>query len=250
MDTDADTGAEATECLCTCPVYRHYRGGACSTGGCACRRLRIGVLHGPPPPSPPASTEPPTITPDPEPAAVVSHLFELPPDVPPELPAPPTKRCPCCTEEKPLTGFYERERNGRTSAQGWCKACQKAASANATSTVTVPKLLRNRARHRAVAALVARHQADFDALYERAKAEVAAEAARIAAVPAAAEHYGDQPIRLRPGPRLPFEEIVDRIDVGRCPDCARHHDAGHACPACGATPAGPQLTLSRTGQSA
>jgi hypothetical protein len=110
---------------------------------------------------------------------------------------------------------------------------------------TEDRAVRNRARHRAVAALVELHRDEFERLYANEMDVAVAEAARIR------EHVAPTPVatssakprevlatRLRPGPRpagLPFTDRI-RDDVGACPRCAVHHDTGHRCPVCGAEP--------------
>lgn len=143
------------------------------------------------------------------------------------------KRCPKCATEKPLEDFYP-DRRAADGRQGWCKKCQNAASS--VKKPSEPRLVRNRARHRAIAELVRRHEAEFESLYELYKAEAAQEAVELRVAPAAAQHYKTQPVRLRPGARQPGERATDRIDVARCPHCIKHHDSGHVCPKCGAVP--------------
>jgi len=40
-------------------------------------------------------------------------------------PAPEVKRCPCCGQVKPPSGFYRRRPGGPS---GYCRLCQRAAS--------------------------------------------------------------------------------------------------------------------------
>ena len=92
-------------------------------------------------------------------------------------------------------------------------------------------MLRNRARHRATAALIQAHADEFETLLADATDEVRAEAEALA------EHGAEgQMTRLRPGPRRRGQDVAERLDVARCPECAGHHDRGHICTNCGASP--------------
>lgn len=135
------------------------------------------------------------------------------------------KICPACDTAKPLGEFYD--------GSGWCKRCQN----SRPKPQTARRIIRTRARHRARAELVELHRDEYDDLVEFFIDVVTEEAQRLAQQPEAAEHYpDDEPVRLRPGRRLPDETPLDRIDVARCPECADHHDRGHRCRACGAAP--------------
>lgn len=144
------------------------------------------------------------------------------------------KPCGKCGAVKPLTDFFE-DRRASDGRQRWCKKCQNAQPKKANTA----RMVRNRARHRAIAELTRRHEAEFDDLYEQYRAEAEREAAELASSPQAAEHYKAEPVRLRPGARQPGEKAGDRIDVARCPQCVRHHDRGHVCAKCGTAPVTP-----------
>lgn len=108
------------------------------------------------------------------------------------------------------------------------------------------RLIPNRARNRAASLLIAAHRDEFAVLYERALAEVTAEAQRLEELCDAegAEPTGDRKVwRLRPGPRPDDEDPEDRVtrDAWRpdCRDCAAWHAAGHVCAACAKPPAPP-----------
>ncbi len=142
------------------------------------------------------------------------------------------KPCGKCGQTKPLDEFHRdvRARDGRYTV---CKQCVSARPYKPTHL----RVVKTRARHRAMAELVHRHAGEFAILLERCTHEAEAEAARIAAVPAAQRVYGAaEPVRLRRGRPAEGETLMDRIDVGRCSECATHHDRGHACPYCGAQP--------------
>jgi len=124
------------------------------------------------------------------------------------------KTCNKCHEVKPRDEFYPDH--------GKCKDCENSRPRERKLT----KFIRSRARNRATAELVARHQDEFNALLDLYTEECAKEA----------EELGGETVRLRPGKRRSGQTTVDRVDVGRCPECAKHHDRGHVCPNCGASP--------------
>lgn len=96
------------------------------------------------------------------------------------------------------------------------------------------QLAYQRARGRAVTALIAAHEAEWEHLFAAKRAEVEAELDTVDQ--AGAGHYGDEPARLKSGRRKKGQTAVDRIDVARCPHCIKHHDRGHVCVKCGAAP--------------
>lgn len=103
------------------------------------------------------------------------------------------------------------------------------------------RVLANRARNRAVTALVKAHRAEFTRLLEAAKVQVATEHAELLMVAKAmgAEPTGDrQVVRLRPGPPTSDEDdISERITTpSTCDRCETYHQRGHACPVCGTKP--------------
>lgn len=139
------------------------------------------------------------------------------------------KRCTRCGHDKPHDDFYpDREAaDGRRSA---CRSCMNSAQ------LTESKVLRNRARHRAVADLVKRHEAEFNELLQSHMEATLTEGLALAASPDASVHYASEPVRLKPGARQSGQKAGDRIDVARCPHCVKHHDRGHVCAKCGAVP--------------
>ena len=99
------------------------------------------------------------------------------------------------------------------------------------------QLIYQRARGRAVARLIRAHQDEYDALLadEKQHAQAEADALDLTATQQGEKH-GDEPARLKSGRKARGQTVLDRIDVGRCPHCIKHHDAGHKCAVCGAKP--------------
>lgn len=142
------------------------------------------------------------------------------------------KVCTRCGEKKPTSDFYKHPQT-RDKLAPHCKKCDNARSRPVTGT----RINRMRARHRALADLIEMYPEEFEALLAIRLAEAKEEAEALAAEPAAKEHYQpDEPVRLKPGKRMPGETIGDRIDVARCPHCVKHHDRGHVCESCGSAP--------------
>jgi len=126
--------------------------------------------------------------------------------------------------------------------------------------------VRTRAQHRATAKLRELYRDEYDTLFaaemERAKAEATGHIAT-----ARVEHPGHRPAVKpagapgpRPGPLAPLPPALMpgpsptgaprlREDVARCPYCARYHDRGHTCGACGHRPpaAPPRRPYTSTG---
>lgn len=106
-----------------------------------------------------------------------------------------------------------------------------------------------RARNRATAALVKRHKAEFDLLYDEMIADVTQEMTVLRERAAERGVKAESGVvRLRPGTRPRDEKPADRLreDVGRCPKCHVMHDAGHRCPNCGTNlPVTSEATLAR-----
>lgn len=157
-------------------------------------------------------------------------------------PANEPKVCSACNTTKPRTEFYP---NPKTSdgLDSRCRSC------NNTRPHTETRLLRNRARSRAYAQLAEAHREEFDRLYAAAYAEAQAEHTRIAAAAVAKGQSDAQVARIKRGPKRAEEtDVVQRLDVARCPSCHTHHDADHVCPTCSEqTPAAAVATS--TGQA-
>jgi hypothetical protein len=147
--------------------------------------------------------------------------------------AEPTRRCWKCHEEKPLDEFHRdaRASDGRTTT---CKKCVAAKPYKPT----LLRVVKTRAGKRALAELARRHRDEFRRLLRDHETTAMAEAEKIAADPRARRVYsgGSEPVRLRRGRPAEGENLVDRIDVGRCPECIRYHDSGHVCANCGRSP--------------
>lgn len=152
----------------------------------------------------------------------------------PPAPSPTSKTCTNCDESKPLGEFYpdDSNRDGRGS---WCRAC------NNRRQPTQARMLRNRARNRASAALIHAHADEFARLFADELQRAEAEHQRLVAQAAADGRPDAAVARLKPGPKRQDEtDTVQRLDVARCPSCHTHHDDKHVCPNCGdETPATP-----------
>ena len=147
-------------------------------------------------------------------------------------PAAVTRRCNVCGRDLPLAAFTRVK--GKPTARR--RTCKKCVNGDRTQNRTPEKLLNSRARTRATAELLRLHPNEFQALLDKHRKLVQAEADRLAASPDAAR-FPDGVVRLTPGPRMSHETVEDRIDVGRCPHCIGYHDRGHACENCGQPPA-------------
>lgn len=141
---------------------------------------------------------------------------------------PADATCTKCGQIKPVSDFYSRAKG---KPKPYCKDCDNTRARPASES----KLLNNRARHRAVEDLIARHRDEFEDLLALHRLDVKSEAARLTKEAAELGVSGDLP-RLRPGQRKRGQTPVTRLDVGRCTTCARSHDRGHVCPKCGAAP--------------
>jgi hypothetical protein len=159
---------------------------------------------------------------------------------PTPAPRPPaserTKVCTGCHVEKPITEFYRHNDRG-TKVCPRCRDCDNARP----RTRSANRVLRVRARHRAVAALVERHAAEFRELLEYYVKIVDQEARQLAVAAAdtfETNGHGHTPSmpRIKRGPRRKGQELVERLDVARCPQCVGYHDRGHRCAECGAEP--------------
>jgi hypothetical protein len=153
--------------------------------------------------------------------------------IPSESAEHPTRRCSKCHEDKPLDAFHRdaRASDGRTTT---CKNCVSAKPYKRT----LLRVVKTRARKRALAELARRHSDEFRRLLREHETKAMAEAEKIAADPRARQVYsgGSEPVRLRRGRPAEGETLADRIDIGRCPQCIRYHDSGHGCANCGRSP--------------
>lgn len=137
------------------------------------------------------------------------------------------KRCTKCGQTKPLTDFYP-DRKARDRHASNCRTC------NNKRPPTEARIIRIRARHRAVAALIDKHPDEFQELLTTAVVEIKAEAEQIKTAAEASGNADAGLARLKPGPRRKGEDgVTKRLDVARCRHCHTHHDAEHVCPNCG-----------------
>lgn len=136
---------------------------------------------------------------------------------------PGEKVCNQCSRSRPRSEF-EASKNAADGLLGTCRDCRRRPP-------TLSRAIRNRARHRAYAVLIERHQAEWEQLLSAKTIEVTVELDRIRK---AAGSNGDPVPRLKPGPRRKDQsDVIERIDVARCRACHTHHDAKHVCPTCG-----------------
>ena len=143
------------------------------------------------------------------------------------------KRCSKCKVSKPVKEFGKMT----AASDGRYPQCAKCRQGKA---VTTKAVLRSRARSRALRDLEQAHAGEFAVLLAFRFAEAKAEAAELAETVEGQEHFTETVPRLTGGKRREGQTVVDRIDVARCPDCVKSHDAGHECSTCGATPADPR----------
>jgi hypothetical protein len=144
------------------------------------------------------------------------------------------KECSQCGETKPLDDFPKHHK-GVNGLDSWCRDCK-----NRGRKPTRNRIVRSRARQRAIAELVALHREEFDELLERHMVYVSDEFDVLQSTAKAQRRQDTDVPRLKPGPRrIEEQSIVDRLDVARCPHCVKHHDRGHRCEVCGARPGEP-----------
>lgn len=134
-----------------------------------------------------------------------------------------------CSLVKPIEEFYFTG-PGKKWRKAICRDCDNARP----RPVTVTKIIRNRARHRAAQRLVEMFPVEFTALMEQELISAAKEHAILQAIGAEEAHY-DVPVRLKPGRRREGQEPEHRIDTAKCRRCHITHDRGHRCPNCGHT---------------
>lgn len=131
------------------------------------------------------------------------------------------KRCTKCGKDQALAEFG-RNAGAADGLNWWCKDCTNTQKRPSTP----ERMARNRANHRARAALAERHRDEFQQLvaveYDRALAEIQD------LTQPGAEHV----TRLRPGARREGQSVAERVDVAWCKTCHAYHDSGHACPSC------------------
>lgn len=134
------------------------------------------------------------------------------------------KTCPHCDEAKDATPeFFYRDKRSRDGLGSWCKRCVNARAKPQTRA----RVIRSRAWHRATQALVERHKAEFQELYEEARAEAVEEDERLTADPANHAHFDAETVRLRSGRRKPGEPPEARVNDSWCVECSEFHAQDH-----------------------
>lgn len=139
------------------------------------------------------------------------------------------KTCPKCKEVKEATrrNFYA-DKNSRDQLSCWCKLCIDAVPKGQTRT----RVLRNRARHRAVQMLVERHREEFQEIYEECRAMAVEEDERLTMDPENAARFDGQTVRLKTGRRRIGEQPGPKVDQDWCAKCKVYHAKDHQCPTC------------------
>ena len=140
------------------------------------------------------------------------------------------RTCKKCGITQPIEEYYEL-RTGKNGRSGHCRICNNKRPPTETRTIA------QRARNRASQALIERHRDEFEELRVLHLAQAKEELEQLRA--AAAQKRADdiELPRLKPGPKRHTDSnVIDRLDVARCPHCHEHHDRGHQCPACGELP--------------
>lgn len=134
------------------------------------------------------------------------------------------KACTHCHKVKPSdeTGFY-KDKRARDGLSSWCRQCMNSLPKAQTRT----RIIRNRARHRAVQMLVENHPEEFAILYELCRADAEEEDERISSSPEVAAQFEGATPRLRTGRRKPNEEPEARVNQTWCPRCAVFHAMDH-----------------------
>jgi hypothetical protein len=144
--------------------------------------------------------------------------------------------CTNCKEDKQAFEFGVDPRSVKPGRQprlkSWCRKCENTAVKPFSDT----KLIRNRARTRAIALLVQENQDRLNQLIEDILPIVRQEALAVSD-----EAHGVA--RLKPGPKRPDEQVIDRVDVARCRHCANSHDRDHECEFCGRKPGDDPLPI-------
>lgn len=134
------------------------------------------------------------------------------------------KTCPKCNEEKPATAeFFYRDKRSGDGLGSWCKTCVNGRAKPQTRA----RIIRTRARHRAMQQLVELHREEFEALYEDARAEAIEEDDRLTADPENHARFDAETVRLRSGRRKPGETPEARVDETWCVECSVYHAQDH-----------------------
>lgn len=164
--------------------------------------------------------------PDPPPPPAAAPVVRIDTDLP--LEGERFSRCPKCELAKPVTEFYQ-SKSGKPGS--YCKDCERERCRKPRQTQS--RLVRNRARQRATAALVANHADEFRDLLDTELAWAKAEAEGLAA-----RHAADpwmppgEAVRLRPGKRPDDAPATEpRVVTTWCGQCREFHLNGHHVPA-------------------
>ena len=146
-------------------------------------------------------------------------------------PPPGYLECAACHEMKSVEAFYTHT-NGKTNRPQLsrrCKDCDNGRQRQPTPT----RMVRNRARNRAMAELVTLCPEMFEQLYDKHLARALREHEALTYLAAQRGDADATVVRLRPGPPRAGQSVTERLDVARCPRCHEYHDHGHQCPSCG-----------------
>lgn len=138
-----------------------------------------------------------------------------------------TKTCTKCRKAQPLSEFHAHPdtRDGKSSQ---CRTC------NSKRKPTVSRIIRTRARGRAMYRLIETHRSEFEALLEEETLKAEREHQEVVAAAEARGQADAHVARLKSGPKRKDQtSAIERLDVARCPLCQGFHDAGHQCTNCG-----------------
>lgn len=135
------------------------------------------------------------------------------------------KRCASCSKTKPAAEFFAVKHTA-TGLSSHCRDCENRRSPTET------RMIRVRARHRAMAALVESHRDEFARLLDLETVKAREEHEKLKQ---ASDGNPDAGLaRLKPGPKRKGQtDVTERLDVARCQSCHTHHDDEHVCPSCG-----------------
>lgn len=144
------------------------------------------------------------------------------------LTVPPVgvKVCSKCKVTQPLDEFHahSQTRDGKSSQ---CRKC------NSKRPPKASRIIRTRARGRAMYRLLEAHRTEFEQLLEEETVKAQAEHEEVTAVAAERGQPDAAVARLKSGPKRKTQtSATERLDVARCPKCHQFHDAGHQVVAC------------------
>lgn len=140
------------------------------------------------------------------------------------------RTCTGCGHTKDLEEFYGAGENH--TPKSLCKDCDNTRARPRTSA----RMLRTRARNRAMARLTKLHPVEFATLVAEEQQLAEQEAELLELLAKQGNHAKPSaPVALRPGPKRAGQDITHRVDTATCRRCHTHHDRGHTCPNCGHT---------------